>query len=483
MSTPTVSMPRVRKNLLGSAEPQSKPKEVRDLLREDYFGTIMLRPRYQRHIKWRPDSMNDFIGTVMNHGLVPGVIMYKLHAEDKDEEYQGKYKYEVVDGQHRLYTLNAFRSGTQQKLPHIKKPFFVHWCHETTDENGNKHIQRVFYQETQAVVNWYRETYKDGGVPCFLTDEEKDAFDDFTIGITMIDTKLSMDQRREIFMSLQKGIPVRNSDYLKNMTSCKLIAYFEENNYESMMTDVFFEYCSKKAGNYWIQWATRCFLLFEKSKEERSESEPVETFLKYDSAIQKAIKNNNIELNPTAEQFSEFDDAFRSFIDFLRQQEEGTLFNPTQLFALFYHVGGSNHTYNTDILTTHMSIFSKEGQKKVNKCLWESKGEIEPRKRYFNKCLTQLEDMTAVAKPIDTRPISKKLRKQVFEKAIVAGKCDMCETEITMETFHAAHIVARSLGGETNLDNLIPTCRICNLKMGTQKPDVYKEEVLPYNTL
>jgi hypothetical protein len=468
---------RIRKNLLGLTEPQSKPKEIRDLLTPDYYSKIDLHPVYQREIKWKLDAMNGFIGTVMNNGLVPGVIMYQLHPEDIVEN-QGKYKYEVVDGKHRLFTLNAFKSSSLQNVPLIKKPFIVHWCYEETDAAGNKHIQRVFYQDTPEVQNWYRDTYK-SGIPYFLDSDEKEVFDNFTISITMIRSKLSLDDRMENFMSLQKGIPVRNSDLIKNKTSCKLMARFGENGYKEKMSE-FLQHCTKEANNYWAHWATRCFLLFKQSKQEQSENEPVETFLKRDTAIKKAIENNHVELNPTAEEFEEFDEKFNVVIEFLRGQE-GIKFNPTQIFAIVYHLCGTDN--NIDIIATHMKEFSKDGHKKEHKSLWES-SDNEKRKDYFNACLMELEDMTELAKLIEPRKkITSKQRKQVFEKAEVSGECDTCGTEITLDAFEVGHCLAHKLGGKTELDNLIPLCKDCNRRMGVKDPVVFKTQVLPYIVL
>jgi len=464
---------RVRKNLLGTTEPQSKPKEIRDLLYPEYFDKVNLRPRYQRHIRWNLDAMCDFVGTVMNNGLVPGLTTYQLHPQDKIE-HQGKYNYEVVDGQHRLFTLNAFKSSSVQRLPHIKKPFIVHERFETVDENGNKQIHRLFYNETDEVKDWCREYNKDGSLPCFYDQDEKDKFNSFSIDLKVIRSPLSMDERRENFMSLQKGIPVRNSDFLKNMTSCKLIAEFDRNGYEDMM-NIFFTYCSRKASRFWVQWATRCFLLFINSKEERSE--PVKIFLKKDGDILKDIKNNKIELNPSGEQFDAFDDRFRSGMEFLQSLPEDIQLNPSQMFALITHFFRCE--VDTLILASHMKLFSTDGQKKEKKTLWEGSN-TELRKSYFNACIMELESMTELAKPIDTRKPSKALKKQVFEKALVRGTCDTCGANITMGTFHVGHILARARGGLLELDNLIPLCASCNLRMGTLDPDYYKTQVLPY---
>ncbi len=468
---------RIRKNLLGATEPQSKPKEIRDLFNPEYFDKINIRPRYQRHIRWKLDAMCELIYTVMNNGLVPGVIMYQLHPKDK-AEHQGKYNYEVPDGQHRLFTINAFKSSSVQKLPHIKKPFIVHWIHVTYDESGNKHIQRVFYRNTPEVHDWYRETYnKEGGIPFFLDEDEKEAFDNYSLGVTMIRSELSMDERREIFMSLQNGIPVRNSDYLKNMISCKLIAYFDCNGYEEMMS-VFFTYCSKKAMSFWVQWAVRCFLLFTHATQEQSiESDLVKIFLQDDGDILKDIKTNKIELNPSNENMDKFDDKFRNVIEFLQTLPEEIQLNPTQMFSVVYRLFFDDAQPN--IIATHMKLFSKDGQKKENKSLWKGDNK-ELRKSYFIACITELKNMTHVANPIDTRQPSKSMKKKVFEKAKVKGNCDTCGTKITLGKFHCGHILARARGGLLELDNLIPLCESCNLGMGTQTPDYYMTKVLPY---
>jgi hypothetical protein len=469
----TSTTPRVRGNVLGSIPPQTLSRRLSEVLRDENYNRINIRPSYQRQIKWKVDAMCDFIYTVMNNGLVPVIYMYRFHP---DENEATLYDEEVMDGQHRLWTLKAFMSSKIETLPHIKKPFIVHWCYETIDESGNKHIQRVFYKETPEVVDWFRETYE--GAPCFLTPEEKKHFNDFALNIATIHQKLSINERREIFLSLQKGVPVRNSDLLKNMTSCKLIAQFEINEYEPLM-EVFLGYCSKKAKQYWTQWAVRCYLLYEHSINPKNASDPPEdTFLKSDSWIGKAIKNGSPYLDPSDAEFEEFDNVFRSFIEFLQKNQEGTLFNPTNMFALFYHLCSSG--CNTEVLITHMSSFSKEGQNKYYKSLWESKDKIEERKIYFSDCLSDLKAMTTpyVAISIDTKPISKALRKQVFEKAINSA-CYCCKKIITFDSFEAGHIKARALGGLTEIDNLFPSCVGCNRSMGTLHPDVYKKTILP----
>jgi hypothetical protein len=428
-----------------------------------------LRPPYQRNIRWKVGAMNAFIHTIMSNSIVPNIIIYKLHPDDKINTLTNNHRFEVMDGQHRLFTLAAFRSSSYQILPHVAKEFIVHWEYEETTESGDKIYQSVFYEKTDDVEEWCGLHKK---TPHYLTEEEKANFDEYTIRIVTIQKQLSMDERRNIFMSLQNGIPVRNSDYLKNMTDCGLIAFFTQNNYNEMMQDTFLPHCTKKMKDYWVQWATRCFGLFIRSHSSSETRHPSEFFLVSDSQLSKQIKQNAKVLNPSTETLEKFDDAFRGFISFLQRTNTVKL-NPTKIFALFYHV--CNEKINHNILLTHMPYFSVPDK---NTSLWES-SECEPRRVYFRECLEELEEMTEEAKPIDERLISRELRQQVWEKSL-DSKCMICkETELTIDSFESGHIVAKARGGPTEITNLIPICGDCNRCMGTRNAYKYQRDVFP----
>ena len=476
---------RVRKNLLGEYPPEIQRIRLEDLLRDSYFDKINSRPIYQRHIRWSPTAMNDFIGTIMNNGLIPGIIMYQLAPDERSGKNEGK-TFEMVDGQHRLFTFKAFVESTKQYLPHIKNPFIVYWNYEFEAENGEIQVSQIFYKRTEEVIEWCRDNKIIN--PQFLSDEEKEYFDNFGINITLIRSRLTLNQRREIFMSLQKGIPVRNSDFLKNKTDCKLVAFMSENCYEEMMTNTFFEHCYKKAANYWVHWVARCFFLYKRfrkiCKDPKLNETPVsEFFLLEDKQIKKLIEVNSPEFNPRTEEeisyIHDFDDVFRAFIAFLQQinDEYYNRLNPTQIFALFYILCDDSKDIN--IILSHIPYLSREGQARSKRSLWESRDERGPRRDYFNKCLTQLSTITERASPLDDRQISKALRKIVWQKC-VDNQCEICEDEITEKEFEAGHIIPRALGGRTEIENLIPICFACNRGMGTRNAYEYKRDMYPY---
>ncbi len=468
---------RNRKNLLGEHPPETVKKESRDLLKDTYYDRIETRPVYQRNIRWKPSAMNDFIETVMNNGLVPGLIMYQLSADERTENKS----FEMVDGQHRLFTLKAFVDSTYNHLPHINTPFIVHWNYEYANEEGEIQYQKVFYKETPDVIEWCQ---KKQFTPCFLSDEEVDYFDNFGLNITIIRSKITLNQRREIFMSLQRGIPVRNSDLLKNKTQCKLVAFMTENSYEDKMNNVFLERCYKKPTAYWVHWASRCFLLYNRYHgtcySEKLNTLPVsETFLYEDKEITKLIERNGCQLNPRDHSvIQDFDYVFNNFIEFLKKFEEGCKLNPTQIFALFYVL--CDDTKNRDYILTHIPYLAKEGNAKGKKNLWESKDKKEPRREYFSNCLETFSSIEHPAAPYDESQPSKKLRNNVFDKCI-DGLCLCCEDNtIDQHCFEVGHIVARVIGGQTSIDNLVPICFNCNRSMGIRNFHEYKKDAFPH---
>ena len=470
-SNPTVP----RRTLQRTREIEYRDKEVRDLLTPSYFTTINLRPRYQRQIRWKPEAMNSFIDSVFKGRYIMPVLMYALHPEDLTGRYtiDTNYESEVLDGQHRLWTLNAFRTARLQKLPNVKKEFIVYWDYVDETAEFPEH-QCVFYEQTNDVENWCKEN---GKTPQYLSKEEKRIFDKTVIKVATITSRLTIDERRQEFISLQNGVPVRNSDLLKNMTKSKLIALGDLENYEEMM-DTFYAHCSKKSDLYRINWVVRCFLLFEKHRlGELNEQTLSQVFLTDDTEIGKMVKNNLPILNPSDEVLNDFDDVFKDFISFLQRMDDEQVLNPTQIFALFHHLCEEGR--DLVILKSHMESFCKEGQKRPFKSLWKSAGvKATQRRDYFNECVFKLEAITDFAQPIDERPITDELRVLVWEKC-ADKKCECCQKKITKKSFQAGHIIARANHGPTEIDNLVAICGDCNKRMATRDLYEFKQDVYP----
>ena len=237
-----------------------------------------------------------------------------------------------------------------------------------------------------------------------------------------------------------------------------------------------------------MQWACRCFLLFKRFyvlfKDAKLNDLPVsELFLLSDPDIKKLIERNSPEFNLlTDEMIIQFDDIFREFIEFLQKCNDARwkCINATQIFALFYKFCDKSKI--TNIILSHMPYLSREGNIKSKKILWGSKDDREPRRKYFDKCIAQINSITEHALPLDDRNITKALKKQVWAKC-VNNMCEICKDEIIESEFEAGHIKARALGGQTELDNLIPMCFACNRCMGTKNAYDYKKDTYPEHCL
>jgi CDGSH-type Zn-finger protein len=463
-----MSTPIVLKNLMGATLPNYERVNIENVIA--LLKKINTHPEYQREIRWSIKSMIDFIGTIMDNGLIPGITNYKLQKCDKECH---TYKYETIDGQHRLFVIDHFRNAKYVELPN-KKPFLIHWNYYNKD---TERYEPVFYEPTDAIKQWEIDT---GLTAYYMNDESKDRFDEYPLEIRTITHILSLQQRREIFCSLQNGVPVRNSDLLKNYTENKFINFLSENGYEKNMKRLINQYCSKKADRFWVQWITRLYLLFNAIKSGRNCDV---IFIHTDNYIQKMIKGFAIELQTSPFQEETFNNAFIRFQEFLdRLYDFGIKFNPTQFFALFTHLSMSE-TGREEILLSNMWFWSNNGIKnKRLKKMWEASVYTQDeRRKYFNDCLTQLDDFKVPAEEIERKPITKKLKKEVWMERF--GDCETgicgCGKEINKSNCEYGHIKAHSMGGLTQLENLRPVCMKCNREMGTRNMEEFFHDIYP----
>jgi hypothetical protein len=81
---------------------------------------------------------------------------------------------------------------------------------------------------------------------------------------------------------------------------------------------------------------------------------------------------------------------------------------------------------------------------------------------------------------MERKSIPKTVRIQVWNQNIGEeqgiGKCNVCSTEIKVSNFDCGHIVAAIEGGPDILKNLVPICRLCNLSMGKENLNEFKNK-------
>jgi len=162
-------------------------------------GEINLSPSYQREFAWSNDKQDLFIDSVMNNYIIPPIILIKL--TDKKG-----FRYECMDGQHRLTVLKHFIEGRPIN------PDDPHYIKFNKLEDGKK--LNIFYEK--------KKRFDDIKDKRFLTDSERNIFNDkkiIIIKISNYDPKLSnlfSSIKNEMFLRLQKGERAGGTDIIRN---------------------------------------------------------------------------------------------------------------------------------------------------------------------------------------------------------------------------------------------------------------------------
>lgn len=381
----SISQLALPKNYLGNQQPERIAKQIIDII--ERVGDYKLNPSYQRDNCWNQTTKNGLISSIMENKLIPEIILYKIPLSDR--EPNEKYIYEVLDGQHRLATIHSFMNPSGNDI--------VYWEHKDVNNNN----VAVFYSINDDVRNYCSRNNKKIQYIAELTEDYKEHFNEFSLGLRIIKTCLNIEERANIFMNLQNGVKVRNSDYSKNAFECTFIKMLAHTNLREIIEDknegFFNKNCIKKAPKYWINWTARCFLLFVESKKRTQIRNPVKQFLTKDSIINNLIKTSHRKLNEITEtEFNEFNDRFRTYKYFVESIVQDKMLNPTQIFALFYSICLQPICKIEFILNSNVNkqsfdqeIFSESfynGNKKY-KLLWEGKDKNELREEYFVKCI------------------------------------------------------------------------------------------------
>jgi hypothetical protein len=194
---------------------------------------INLNPSYQREFAWSNDKQDLFIDSVINNYIIPPIILIKLN-------HKKGFRYECMDGQHRLTVLKHFIEGTpiNNKSPHHIK--------FTKKEDGK--IIDIYYKKPEnddkscsdnsqekKNTNSYDTNTKSLKNYRIMNEDELNAFNDkklIVIKITNFDKK--MDDvfnkiKNEMFLRLQKGERVTNTDVLRNHDNTFINVLREQN--------------------------------------------------------------------------------------------------------------------------------------------------------------------------------------------------------------------------------------------------------------
>lgn len=448
--------------------------DVDDLYRKR--PKLNLRPPYQRKDKWSPDMNHKFIDSLMTNGLVAPLTFYEIQPEDNYTHTE--FTDEVVDGQHRLRCIFAFMDSTYFKSPR-KKQYIVHWLF-AQDDGPPVH---VFYKQTDDVVDWcHKQKYE----PVYLDEQLKRDFGRICINISRIDSFISMDGRRKLFVFAQYGVQAKNSDVLKNRTDCLLIDYMSIHGYEERMESEtgILAFCHRKTTQYYCQWTCRLYFIYHEviigqKKGKIDIDKSAAHFVRKDTDYKNRITGKD-ELLMDTTMFDGFHEKIVEFQEELLpickdENNKPLQFTPTQFFALFYHLC----TGPPKIESYQIRVYYNRGKDQTQRKMWETT-DRSVRMDYFKECVLYLQDeLPLIPSDIFTVKIKPKTKKAVWENkfgSVNEGIC-RCGVVMTKDKHHCSHIIPRSHGGRTDVSNLTPRCKRCNLQMGTRNLHEYDKNV------
>lgn len=452
-----------------------------DKMRIEYalylFGNdtkVNLRPGYQRDLRWVLQQYFAFVDTIMTHGYIPNIVLYKLHPED--ERTIATHQHECIDGQHRLNCINKFKAS--EPISINGKEEMIAWHHKSSNTN-------VFYVRNEHTENWQR-SHPDKKVGYF-TEKEMADFNECRITIEQINCKLTYEQRCAMFVSLQQGTPVRNSDLFKNYIDIPIIAFISMTiHLESKYRQFVSSRLTADPKQNWLFCVVRlCLIANASSYEDRILW--VDTT---DTQIKEMINKKMPSIMNIAEpQAQVFHTEICRWFSILNALPKDTKFTPIQMVATFVQlqeiVVGEEHLLS-DRLTDGWAGKGSKAEKKM----WYQKdnckevvGGICRRKQYFNECIDYLCSSSPPRLEVvvsQRKSLSKKNRKLLWGLTFgkkTEGQCFVCEKVIEQKSdWHAGHLLAHAKGGsDVELDNFVVECAPCNLAHGTEDPRLYKK--------
>lgn len=401
-----------------------------------------LAPSYQRAPCWKQNQNCRLIDSIMCNWPVPILTFYKIHPSDDPVAHAGGARFECVDGQNRLRAIAAFLTG-KPIINDKGKPETVFWTRPTDGA-------RLSYSELSA--------------------EERGWFDEYDMAVTIIQSPMTLDERKAMFTRLQDGSKITRSEYLKN-TEHPVSQYVSRAGLRDKFLPVG---KGLMAGvTQWMDVFTDCVTLWIN----RDTAVPLDYLNRSQSDLRAVLKGEKVAApdTPCYMPFTEEDDAavtplFDTLFDALSAAKtEKVKCHKFHITLLFLHLLRGGAVPAPAILRfwfkeTFKGITADTKAEKpdaaIRAGLWEA----------FQAAVERGESGPESAPR--RRPIPKSHRLAVwgtYFRGCVDGVCQCCKAPLKITgSWHQAHIVAVANGGLDVVANLVPTCATCNLECATR---------------
>lgn len=395
-------------------------------------GRLNLQPQYQRSRVW-PDHMKyDLLDTVMSDWPM-GVILLNV-IEDVDPEGEPIEKYDVVDGQQRLFSLFEYREGRED------------WTHPTRQPARNP--------EYKPYIN--------------LSPTRQERIDDYEVAVAFM-RGYEEDSILDIFSRLQHSRPLRIGEKVKAIRTA--IKQQLQQLAEHQLFQIVTSYRQRDAN--WNYSAAFFKAAYHDNPYERQEFDPLEQFLR---SVQSDVKATR-----AFEATRRILNYERTVLEQIAQQKQNfdEIGSPRLLkwtFAALQELLGSYSLTGREHLVARGVIDYFEAKNKESTDEWVAyvrtgrTGRMDTNDvKYALEQLKVRVINAAEAEPLDTkRYFDSKQRVEIFEKS--EHKCQKCTIELAATNFHADHILPHSQGGQTVVDNGQALCSKCNWEKTGKAP-------------
>lgn len=428
------------------------------------------RPAYQRSLVWIDEQKGNLIDTIMTNCPMP---IFLLYMYDENEEY------ECIDGQNRLTTIKEYI----EQDPSQKNPFS--WKIEK--EVGEEHVYFNKAETRDAMQAYCDDQNKKRGsknknnpkIHRLMTPIEVKRFEKYELTLSQIKTKLSFDQRKNIFMRWQNGSKISQCDSYKNedFPYCK---YIVENLLDRNLADTVSGFL-KSGRNNWLWDIYRLLNAWNKNevKDVMLSSIAARVAIEKDSTLdfkdaQTRLEKLLMKLKPLESMKSSMYLSFLLGLIYLWRKATP----PVRAIAE---------------KEEFLLAFAKESLENEDHC--HSTLNNGPQAKDFVNSFQSFTDLfyTIIDRftPPPTTPLVKRkeaipapVKRDVWAKYIGdekgIGECYCCGNKnIEKNQFHAGHVIPEHHGGPTTVENLRPVCATCNLSMGTQNMNYFIQKHYP----
>jgi 5-methylcytosine-specific restriction endonuclease McrA len=401
---------------------KTKPFPISNIEHLINKNRINFDPVYQRGFVWKKPQKELFIDS-----LLLGYDIPKIYFHDNPNN---NFKYDVVDGQQRLLTINEFLKG-KFKLP------------QESDPIDGEVIAEKYYEE--------------------LSDDLQMEIKTISLDVVILNSGYSQDDIEDMFLRYQNGEPLNAAEKRKAIPG-----KFKE-IVKDLGNHVIFEICgfNNNRDGYQDAAAKMLHVRFNGSFTSITPAAIKKTYLN-----NSKVTSSNPHYKEITKALNFLNSGFKKSVNPNPKIKKFAILTYTEL-ANFILENYTANNYKKEIANallrfeterTANSELDEENQNSLfNNFTDAARGDSPAQQEYrFNTLLTYLlQEVPELETKDPQRDFTNEQRQAIYFNN--EGICQICNTKVEPKNFHADHIVAHSKGGVTKVSNGQVTCMTCNL--------------------